>query len=160
PRALAICGRLERALAAQPDDVLLLLAAGKFERLRGNSMQALRSFRLAIAAVARAGRVDPAAAERWLGAAAGCLGAPPRAGAASYARDGIAWFATRGLPIEPRLQLALARALTGLGQLDDAIRILEAHTRVRPKDRDAARVLSSLLMGQALARCAEPKVTH
>jgi tetratricopeptide (TPR) repeat protein len=140
---------------------LLQLATGKLERLLGNRLQAIRAFQLAIDAVELQHTCDVEAAECWLGAAGVCLDAAIYPEAEKYARQGIAWaVASCGVQPDARLLHARSRALAGQGRLDDAIAQLEPHVRSHPKDRDAARLLSSLLMAKAIARLSQPKVTQ
>jgi tetratricopeptide (TPR) repeat protein len=153
PRLRAIVQRLEPALARAPDDAALNLAAAALERLRGSPLQAIKHFRRAAAA-------SPSSVEAWLGAAEVCLSSGLYGEADQYARLGIAAQTARGAAVDPRLRHALARALAGQGRLDDAILHLEPWVRMRPQDRDAARLLSSLLMGRAVQRLSDPKVTH
>jgi len=70
------------------------------------------------------------------------------------------WAVVHGVQPDPRLMHARSRALAGQGRLDDAIVQLEPHVRNHQGDRDAARLLSSLLMAKAIARLSNPRVTQ
>jgi tetratricopeptide (TPR) repeat protein len=168
PRALSLRARLDEVIASlqqEPRELvlrdlqILQLASGKLERLRGNRLPALRSFRLAIDAVQEQHTADPEAAESFLGAAEVCLDAGLYAEAEEYARKGVAWFVGFGLFADARLRHALARSFAGQGRLDDAILHLTPYVEQKPLDRDAARLLSSLLMSKAVVRMSDPKVT-
>lgn len=153
PRVRSVRERLDAALQQWPDDPQLNLAAGQFARVRGQRFVAVRYFRAALTS-------EPGLTEGWHGAAQVCLDAGLYEDAENYARDGIAAQLRRGQQPDPRLRLSLARAMAGRGALDDAIRHLKDYWLTNPRDRDAARVLSSLLMAQAISRLSDPGVTH
>lgn len=143
PRAAAADGVLAASLAKYPDHAGLLCAQAAWEAARGRALPALRFYRRAQAA-------DPQCVDAWLGAARLLRGRESYADAEHYARAGLAQRP------DPALRQELALALVGQGQLDDAIRQLEAYLRVRPADDGAAKVLANVLIGRAYARLSEP----
>lgn len=154
PRAAAIEARLERARArAGGVEPQLELAAALFERLRGSLLAALACYQRAI-------RMAPHLVEGWLGAAEVCLEGQLWGRAEERARAGILNTGGAAGAVDPRLRHALARALAGQGRLEDAIVQLESYVAAHPRDRDTARLLSSLLMARAIARLSDAHVTH
>ncbi len=131
-------------------DAQLEAAAGTFERLRQNPLAALTCFRRTIDAA-------PALVDGWLGATQVCLDAQMFEQAEEYARGGLVATAAGG-GRDPRLLHSRAQALAGMGRLSEAVSALKSYVRSQPRDRDAARLLSSLLMAQAIARMSDPKV--
>lgn len=144
PLAQRAAAALDAALQDWPDDPLLNRAAGAWQHARGNRLAALGHFRRAMAGAA-SGDIEP-----WVNAAELCIGAGVEDAlpeeAERYAREGLL-----RRPDEPRLRQLLALALAGQNRLDDAIVHMEAYVRLRPRDRNAARVLSNLLIGKAIA---------
>jgi tetratricopeptide (TPR) repeat protein len=130
---------LDTALATDPDDPLINRVAGAWEYARDHKLAALRFFRHVI-------EVDPTDVEGWVSAAQVLQDSGVYEEAERYARQGLGYR-----PTEPRLRQLLALSLAAQNRLDDAIVHLEAYVSVRPRDRDAARVLSNLLMGKAIA---------
>lgn len=139
PRSRQAAEVLENALLQQPDDPLLHRAAGAWEFARDHRLAALKYFKHVIA-------VDPMDVEGWVGATQVMHDSGLYEDAEQCARQGLMLR-----PTEPRLRQLLALSLAAQNRLDDAIRHLEAYTAVRPRDRDAARVLSNLLIGKAMA---------
>src|SRR5262249_15328167 len=126
---------------------------GMFARLRGRRVEAIACFHRAVDR-----RAD--FADGWVGAAEVCLDAEICGAAEEYARNGIAVAMRQGTVADPRLRLALARALTGQGRLGEAIESLRVYVEQQPRDRDAARLYSGLLMHRARERIGDPDVTH
>ncbi len=153
PAVVAIQTQLAAARRAVGSvDAQIEAAAGMFARLCGRRLEAITCFRRAIDR-------RPDLVDGWLGAAEVCLDVDC-AEAETYARSAIALAQRTGGNVDPRLRLALARAQKGQGHLDEAIRSLEIYTRAQPRDRDAARLYSGLLMHKARGRLADPDVTH
>ncbi|MGE3171140.1 MAG: tetratricopeptide repeat protein [Planctomycetota bacterium] len=153
PRVRTVAERIQRARATTPDAPEVECAAGTFARLRGRQLEAIACFRRALAK-------NPGMVDAWLGAAEVCLDNGLCAEAEDYARSGIATSRQLGQPVDPRLRLALVRGLQGLGRIDEAIESLRVYVEQRPRDRDAARLYSGLLMHKARQRLADPEVTH
>jgi tetratricopeptide (TPR) repeat protein len=154
PRLTAIERQIEAARKDKAEDAQLEYAAGVFARLKGQSLKAIACFRRA------AGR-SPELAEAWVGAAEVCLDGAMAAEAEEYARGGISIAVQLGRAADPRLRLCLARALQGQGRLDEAIGSLQDYVnQTGLRDRDAARLLSGLLMHKARQRLSAPDVTH
>lgn len=139
PRGLAADALLEPALQESPRHAGLLCALAAWETVRDRPLSALKYYRRALAA-------DPACVDAWLSASRLLRDRGNFADAETYARNGL-----RVRP-DPALRQELAMALVGQGRLDDAIAHLEAYLQVRPKDRDAARALSNVLISKAYAR--------
>lgn len=136
---LAAIAPVQQALAAAERDPDLCYVMGRLQLLADHQLEALKYFR-------RTTDADPGRTEAWLAAAQICrLNEQPKA-AESYARKGM--LLSRP---EPQLRFELALALAAQARLDDAIDELELYVRMRPKDRDAARILSSFLCGKAIA---------
>ncbi|MEC7584706.1 MAG: tetratricopeptide repeat protein [Planctomycetota bacterium] len=151
PRIVAIAEQLEDARRLAGEDAQLDLGAATFHGLCRRRLEALANYR-------RAMRSAPHLVEGWLGAAEVCIEAQLYAEAEDYARRGILNSSSQA--VDPRLRHALARGLAGQGRLEDAIGPLEAYVVRTPRDRDAARLLSSLLMARAIAKLSDPQVAH
>ena len=139
PRGLAADQQLERARAEHPEHAELWLAQAEWDHARARVLPALRAYR-------QAQRLRPNLPASWLGAARLLREHEKYADAANYARDGLQQVE------DPALRQELALALVGQGQFDDAELQLEAYLRVRPEDRDAAKILANLLIGRAMVR--------
>jgi tetratricopeptide (TPR) repeat protein len=154
PEIQRIEERLASARRAAPHDAQLDYAAAMLARLQGKSLLAIANFR-------RAASQRPDLAEAWVGAAEVCLDAGLAKEAEDYARQAIGLSVQSGRVADPRLRLALARALQGQGRLDEAIGSLRDYCdQTGLRDREAARLLSGLWMHKARQRISEPDVTH
>ncbi|MBK8097816.1 MAG: tetratricopeptide repeat protein [Planctomycetes bacterium] len=147
PRVRQAVALLEPALARAELHSELNLAMGQWLAVSGGRTQAIKHFRRAL-------RSDPNNVEAWLGLAQVCHHAGLYAEAEQYAREGLA------NAHDPRLQLQLGLALAHQQRLDDAIFHLESYLRLRPKDRNAARILSNFVATKAVARMHDPGTTH
>lgn len=141
-RGAAADAVLEAALQLHPRHAGLLCARANWERARDRVLPALRDFRLAQQA-------DPGCVDAWLGAARLLRERENFAEAAEYARKGLA------VRPDPALRQEYALALVGQGRLDDAVLQLEAYMKVRPADRDTAKVLANVLVGRAYGKLGE-----
>lgn len=137
-RTAPVLARLQRALADDPRQPGLCYAMGRLQLLFDHQLEALKFFRRAIEA-------DPRKVEAYLAAAMVCLHNNMNEEAVGYARTGLM---ARN---DPQLRYALAMALVAQTRMDDAIDNLELYARMRPKDRDAGRMLSQLLCAKAIA---------
>lgn len=153
PRAVAIERAVAAARTAVGSDARVECAAGVFARLRGRKLEAIACFR-------RAAQQQPDCSDAWVGAAEVCLEAESCDEAEEYARAGLAIARRAGRTPDPRLLLCKARALKGLGRLDEAIDSLRVYVESERRDRDAARLYSGLLMHKARARLSDPDCTH
>jgi tetratricopeptide (TPR) repeat protein len=153
PRVVALEQHVAAARSAVGVDAQVEYAAGMFARLRGRSVAAIACFRRAVER-----RED--FADGWLGAAEVCLDAGICDEAEVYARGGLGVSRRLGTVADPRLRLALARALKGQGRLGDAIESMRVYVEQQPRDRDAARLYSGLLMHRARERLTDPDITH
>lgn len=116
----------------------LALARGEWLRARDQVLPALKQYQ-------EAQRAQPDHSAAWLGAARLLREREMWADAEKYARTGLRHRS------DPSLRQELALALVGQGRLDDAEQHLEAYLRVRPLDRDTAKVLANVLVGRAYA---------
>lgn len=153
-RVQELDARLERVRGTKGgDDAQVAFAQGTLARVVGQRLRAIACFR-------RAAQKDPLLADAWVAAAEVCLEVPSSQEAEDYARSGIAVAVQTGRAADPRLRLCLARALQGQGRLDEAIGSLQDHCeQTKGRDRDAARLLSGLLMHKARMRLSQPDVT-
>ena len=141
-RGVAADAMLDPAIAASPQHAGLHCAKAEWERARDRVLAAVRSYRQAQAA-------DAQHIGAWLGAARLMREREQWVAAEEYARGGL-----RARP-DPSLRQELALALIGQGKLADAELQLEAYLRVRPEDKDVAKVLANVLIGRAYAKVGE-----
>ncbi len=130
---------LAAALAIDNHHAPLLCAQAEWERARDRVISALRFYRLAQAA-------DPNCIQAWLGAARMMRERNGWPAAEDYAKRGLA------VRSDPSLRQELALAMIGQGKLEEAELHLEAYLRLRPEDKDTAKVLSNVLIGRAYAK--------
>jgi tetratricopeptide (TPR) repeat protein len=138
-RGVAADAMLDPAIAAAPEHAGLLCAKAEWERARDRVLAAVRHYRQAQAA-------DAQHIGAWLGAARLMREREQWSDAEGYARSGL-----RARP-DPSLRQELALALIGQGKLADAEQQLEAYLRVRPGDKDVAKVLANVLIGRAYSK--------
>ena len=153
-RAQQIAQSIAEARATSPDDPQIEYAAALLARVRGQSLAAIAGFR-------RAAARQPGLVEAWVGAAEVCLERGLAAEAEEYARQAIGLASQASRAADPRLRLCLARALQGQGRLDEAIGSLRDYCdQTGLRDREAARLLSGLLMHKARMRMVEHDANH
>lgn len=138
PRLEPAIATLQAALQQQPEQADLCYAMGRLQLLADHQLEALKYFRYAI-------QYDPQKVEAYLAAAQVCRLNSLGAAAERYARTGLL------CRNDPQLRYELALALVSQLRMDDAIDNLELYVRMRPKDRDAARMLSTFICGKAIA---------
>lgn len=146
-RAVAAERAIDAALAQHPDHPGLLYAKATWARARGDVLSALRDY-------LRVERVAPTRIEAWREAARMLRERSQYESAIEHATGGLQHRN------DPALRQEWALALIGLMRLDEAIMHLEAYLKVRPQDRDTARVLANVLVGRAYARLSEPGGSH
>ncbi|MBL8755683.1 MAG: hypothetical protein JNK15_20475 [Planctomycetes bacterium] len=121
----------------------IAFAMGEWQRGCDQALAALRFYNEAVQA-------DPDCVPAWLGAAKLLREREKWDAAEEKARAGLARRP------DPALRQELALALIGQGRLLDAEQQLEAYLRVRPEDKETAKVLSNVLIGRAYAQLGNP----
>jgi tetratricopeptide (TPR) repeat protein len=142
PRGAAADARLAASLEQHPNHAGLWLAQAEWHRARDRVLPALRCYRKAQA-------IDPDRIEGWRGAAQLLRERGQYDEAIGYCQQGLARRA------DPALRQELALAQVGRGQLDDAELHLRAYLKVRPDDRDTAKILANVLAVRAWSKLAD-----
>ncbi|MCR9247100.1 MAG: hypothetical protein NXI31_18870 [bacterium] len=141
-RVVAAVQALDAAMAEHRDHHALAFARASWERVRGDTVQALRFYRKAQAAA-------PTRVDAWREAARMLRQQAFYESAERYAKDGLRHRE------DPALRQEWALSLIGLGRLDDAILQLQAYLKARPDDGDAKKILANVLVGRAYARLSD-----